>query len=240
MQPRYTRLRSRSMDDYDKATSDNIHAVYFDTLDIVLAEMKRRFQENDDILLAICNAKKMELDLLKPLMSLNRINSPDANEWEIAKKYVESQVNLELDQVYNAKVDSKNAGTNVADSISDENDTDEDDVTDTDGESHSEMGQIDEKRKKSVLEHLHPVRAAFPQVYKLFCAIETFPCSTTISECSFSTLALIGIFGRIHMTNKRLRDLTFLAFERKQLSKITSDEILRHFNDQKDRKLRIY
>lgn len=33
------------------------------------------------------------------------------------------------------------------------------------------------KEKPNILQRLYPVRAAFPKVYKLFCAIETFACS---------------------------------------------------------------
>lgn len=98
----------------------------------------------------------------------------------------------------------------------------------------------EESREKSYLQRLFPVREAFPSVYKLFCAIETFPCSTTISECSFSCLARVGILGRVHMSNERLRNLSFLAFEEKQLQKISPEKILRHFNDLKDRRLQIY
>lgn len=42
------------------------------------------------------------------------------------------------------------------------------------------------------------------------------------------------------MTNERLRNLSFLAFEEKELKKIPSDTILRHFNDAKNRRLQIF
>lgn len=97
-----------------------------------------------------------------------------------------------------------------------------------------------ESQRKTILQYLYPVREAFPVVFDLFSAIETFPCSTTISECSFSSLARVGILGRVHMTNERLRNLSFLAFEEKQLKQIPSDSILRHFNDTKNRRLQIF
>lgn len=195
VQRRRNRRRSCSIDEYETARNDLIEAAYFKALDIVISEMKRRFDENDEILLALSNSIKMDLTSLRPLAVLNRIELPSKSELEVAKTYLDAQRTKDEDE---------------------------------------------ESEEKTILQYLFPVRAAFPAVFKLFCAIESFPCSTTISECSFSCLARVGILGRMNMTNERLRNLSFLAFEEKQLRKISPETILRHFNDVKNRRLQIF
>lgn len=196
IQPKRT-LRLTSTEDYETAQRDRIEQRYFTSLDLVLAELNRRFDENDEILQALASAQSMDVDTLKPLAELNIIQMPSEGELIVAKSYLDTA---------RAK--------------------------DEENESGSE--------RKTILQHLYPVREAFPAVFDLFSAIETFPCSTTISECSFSSLARVGILGRVHMTNERLRNLSFLAFEEKELKKIPSDTILRHFNDAKNRRLQIF
>lgn len=194
VKPRRSRRNSvsESEKDYRIATNDNIEAAFTKALGMVTSEINRRFDENDNIFVALSNAREMKLDSLRPLTELNRIQLPPASELEVAKNYL---IGRESDE---------------------------------------------ESKEKSCLQRLFPVREAFPSVYKLFCAIETFPCSTTISECSFSCLARVGILGRVHMSNDRLRNLAFLAFEENQLQKISQEKILRQFNDLKDRRLQIY
>lgn len=102
----------------------------------------------------------------------------------------------------------------------------------------SNLKKTDEN--ETVLECLYPVRDGYEDVFKLFCAIETFPCSTAISESSFSSLGRIGILGRVHMTNERLRNLTMLAFGSRHLKAIPTEKILRKFNDGKKRRLQIF
>lgn len=202
------RTRSSSCDDYDYeiAKQNLIGKAYFEALHIVVSEMKRRFMENDDILRALSNAHKMDLDSLRTLAKLNRIQLPTESELLVAKTYVDAQ---------RAKNNHNEEG---------------------DGDD----SEVEELASMSILRYLYPVREAFPAVFKLFCAVETFPSSTTISECSFSSLARVGILGRVHMSNERLRDLTFLAFEEKKLKQINPDAILRYFNSLKDRKLQLY
>lgn len=79
-----------------------------------------------------------------------------------------------------------------------------------------------------MLQMLFPVREAFPSVYKLLCGVESFPCSTTVNECSFSCLERVGVLGRVHMKNKRLRNLAFLSFE-KALKTIKKSPIRYYF-----------
>lgn len=187
------RTRSCSTDNFE-TIENKMKKTYFEVLDIVVAEMKARFQENDSILLALLNAYKMELVPLKPLECLTGIELPNEIELQLAKDYL--------------------------------------------AEREQEPGNIDGER--SILQRLYPIRAASKNVYKLFCANETFGCSTAICECSFSALARVGIMERIHMSNERLRSLTFLAFESKQLNNISNEAILRHFNEMKDRRLQIF
>ena len=66
--------------------------------------------------------------------------------------------------------------------------------------------------------------------------IETLGKTKTLK---ISTLSRIGIMGRVHMTNERLKNLTFLAFESKVLENCGKDDIWRHFNITKNRRLQI-
>lgn len=101
-------------------------------------------------------------------------------------------------------------------------------------------GNREENEGKTISQRLYPVRTAFEKVFKLYCAIDTFACSTAIAEFSFSCLSRVGICGRVHMKNERLRNLSFLAFESKEFNKIPHENILRHFNAMKNRRLQIF
>lgn len=206
-QPRRVHTRSSSIE----IRQNHIRPSYFEILDTIISEIKSRFEENDSILITLCNAREMELSSFKPLADLNRIDLPSERELQIAKLYLKEQ-------------DEKQK----------ENENDE-------NERNDDVDPDDKKvEKQNILQRLYPVRAAFGKVYKLFCAIETFACSTAISECSFSCLARVGILGRVHMSNERLRNLSFLAFESKEFTRIDAEEILRHFNENKARRLQIY
>lgn len=74
----------------------------------------------------------------------------------------------------------------------------------------------------------------------MFATIETFGCSTTICESSFSVVSRINIPTRLSMTTERMRNLAFLAFEHKKLQKIDVLEILKAFNDLSDRKVQLF
>lgn len=123
----------------------------------------------------------MDLDSLRTLAKLNRIQLPTESELLVAKTYVDAQ---------RAK----------------KKDNEEGDGDDS---------EVEELASMSILQYLYPVREAFPAVFKLFCAVETFPFSTTISECSFSSLARVGILGRVHMSNERLRGQHFWHSKRR-------------------------
>lgn len=98
----------------------------------------------------------------------------------------------------------------------------------------------EKKGRFNILSSLYEVREAFPEVYKLYAIIDTFACSTAICEGSFSALAQINIPPRISMTNERMRNLAFIAFEHKRLKNISIDDILKEFHNRKDRKVQLF
>lgn len=77
-----------------------------------------------------------------------------------------------------------------------------------------------ENQQISILKILTSVKAAFETTYRLFEAFETFGSSTAINECCFSAVNRIDTVRRMSMTDQRLRELAFLAFEKKRLSVI--------------------
>lgn len=89
------------------------------------------------------------------------------------------------------------------------------------------------------LKELYSMQEVFSDTYKLFSAIETFGSSTAVCEASFSRVTRINRVQRMSMTTKRLRELSLIAFESEFLEKISSESILRKFND-KTRRLRLY
>lgn len=92
---------------------------------------------------------------------------------------------------------------------------------------------------KSILQTLFPVKTAFPTTYRLFEAIETFGATTSMNESSFSSLSRIDTIRRSSMTDQRLCDLAFLAFEKKRLNLLKIDVILRKFSE-KSRKIKLF
>lgn len=96
------------------------------------------------------------------------------------------------------------------------------------------------KDPQSVLKTLFKVRNAFSDTYSMFAAIETFGASTSINECSFSTLARLNTDHRRNMCHKRLASLIFLSFESKKTKNIEIEDIIKIFNDCKERRLRFY
>lgn len=92
----------------------------------------------------------------------------------------------------------------------------------------------------NILSLMYEAKDAFPEVYKFFAIVETFACSTAVCEASFSALAQINIPSRLSMTNERMRNLAFIAFEAKRLKNISIDDVLKAFNDKKDRKVQLF
>lgn len=170
-----------------------LKSTFNDTIDTVCTELETRFQNNNDILIAISDAHKMNLELLKPLTKLNLI-MPKPSELEIAADYIKKKT-------FEAK--SKQEDFNF-------------------------------------LYELYKIREAFPDTYNLYAAIETFACSSSICESSFSALARIGWGNRLSMTNHRLRQLTLLAFEKKRLQELSKVDVLTAFNAAKNRKVQLF
>lgn len=101
---------------------------------------------------------------------------------------------------------------------------------------------IEKNRKEddSILSTILPIKAAVPLVYDLFRAVDTFGCSTAVCEASFSAVSRVGIVGRMSMTNQRLRQLSFLAFENRFLDEIQPGEVLKKFNESKNRRVQLF
>lgn len=92
----------------------------------------------------------------------------------------------------------------------------------------------------NLLATLFEVREAFPEVYNLFAVIETFACSTSTCEASFSSLSRVDITSRMSMSNARMRNLAFLGFEHKRLMEIEIIDVLHAFDEQKNRKIQLF
>lgn len=100
--------------------------------------------------------------------------------------------------------------------------------------------KTDEETRFNILATLYEVRDAFPKVYETYAIIETFGCSTAVCEASFSALAQINSPSRLSMTNERMRNLAFLAFEQERFKTISLDDVMRKFNDAKERRVQLY
>lgn len=167
----------------------------FETIDYVVSEMKRRFDENSEILMAIAEAKNLFSDQFdrNVLLPLNEIGLviPSEAEINVFKEYM-----------------------------------------------------LKEKRKPdykeiSILKMLFPIKEAFAETYNLFDAIETIASSTAINECSFSALSRVDSIRRMSMTDQRLRDLSFIAFEKKRMDSLDLDILVEKFS-QKNRRLAFF
>lgn len=161
-------------------------------IDVILEELNDRFTENNDILLTICKATKMNFENLKPLEELG-IELPPEHELNTAKVFIETKKN-----------------------------------------------EINENEQFNLLATLYEYRGVLSRVYNLFAIIETFGCSSAICEASFSALTRIDIPSRVCMSSERIRGLSFLAFEHKRLKEISSEVILKKFNDRKNRRVQLF
>lgn len=166
-----------------------LKSLFHKCIDVVLGEMKSRFEENNEILMAASCVEEMEeYESLQPLAQLTTL--PKKHEFLSAKAFIE----------------------------------------------RSET----EDQKLSNIELLKPVKVGFPDVYKLFEAVETIGCSTAINEASFSSLARVDTAYRISMSNERLRNLSFLAFESNELKVTEKEAILRKFDADKNRRVQLF
>lgn len=176
----------------------SLKRIYFEIIDLVSSEMTRRFDQNNDILMAIEAANDFLTDdfdhnKLLPLTEL-KLTLPPQEELKVAKTYLIRKMKEKDD---------------------------------------------DSKKKQSILQMLFPVANVFLDTYHLFEAIDTFGSSTSMNESSFSALSRIHTVQRRSMTDQRLRDLSFIAFEKKRLSSLKVDSILRKF-DEKNRRVQLF
>lgn len=95
------------------------------------------------------------------------------------------------------------------------------------------------KEGSSILQTILPIKDVIPDVYDLFAAIDTFACSTAVCEAGFSALKRVDVVQRLSMTNERLRQLSFIAFESKTLNEISNGEILERFARSKNRRVQM-
>lgn len=88
---------------------------------------------------------------------------------------------------------------------------------------------------------LLPFKDGIESTYKLLEAVESLGSSTAVNECAFSALSRIDTVRRMAMTDQRLCNLAFLAFEKNRISSIKDfdDKILRKFNE-KNRKIQLF
>ena len=87
---------------------------------------------------------------------------------------------------------------------------------------------------------MFPYREAFPSVYSLYAAGLTFGASTSFCEASFSTLARILTPYRRAMNQVRKANLVLLAHEKDFTDAIVAETFLKRFNEQKNRRLRLW
>lgn len=92
---------------------------------------------------------------------------------------------------------------------------------------------------QTIVKRLQPFKIAFSTTFKFFAAVETFGNSTTINEASFSTLNRIDTKFRFSSSNERLRNLTFLAFEKKILKTVEDINIIREFVNISPRRIQL-
>lgn len=170
--------------------------IYFEIIDTVESEMTRRFDQNNDILMAIEAANDFLNDdfdhnVLQPLTALE-LTLPSREEIAVARTFLLEEKNKE-----------------------------------------------DDESKKNILELLFPVANVFRNTYRLFEAIETFGSGTATNESSFSAFSRIDTIRRYSMTNQRMRELAFIAFEKKRMDSLKIDTILRKFSE-KTRRVQLF
>lgn len=100
------------------------------------------------------------------------------------------------------------------------------------------LSKEENTRENSTLQNLFPVKEAVKDTYRLLEAAETFASSTAVAECSFSALSRIDTVRRMAMTDKRLCNLTFLAFEKNKLKSLDKNSIISRFAA-KNRKIQL-
>ncbi|KAM0729442.1 hypothetical protein ACS0PU_003319 [Formica fusca] len=78
---------SRSSDEVD-SIKNSCKMLYFETLDILLSELKRRFDSNDKLIEAVSSINEFDLDKLKYLFELG-IDMPSKEELMVVREYLQ-------------------------------------------------------------------------------------------------------------------------------------------------------
>lgn len=91
----------------------------------------------------------------------------------------------------------------------------------------------------SFLKLLSPIKNALENTYHFLEAVETFGSSSAVCECSFSALSRIDTVRRMTMTDKRLRDLSYIAFEKKGISDDIAKNVIEAFAE-RNRRIQLF
>lgn len=91
----------------------------------------------------------------------------------------------------------------------------------------------------NMLKILFPVKSAFTETYRFLEGVDTFGSSTSVNESAFSAVSRIDTAQRMSMTDQRLRDLAYIAFEKKSIPSLKEEDIIREFVE-KTRRIQLY
>lgn len=200
----------------------HIKSCFFEVIDVTVAEFNRRFNEHSDLLIAISTVSEMDSEKLAPLKELG-IVIPNDSELMLAKANMDMK--RDIIQQHNNKIDVEIENA----------------ITKNKEEFDSFKSQKEKEKKEfNLLGESYSMRSAFGETYNLVAAVDCFACSTAVCEASFSAVSRVGIVNRISMTNKRLRHLSYLAFEYKRLDTVLPETVLRTFNNKAERRVQLY
>ena len=97
------------------------------------------------------------------------------------------------------------------------------------------------KTPEDVLQLLHPMTSAFPDLCRFIQLVLTFPVSSAEAERSFSCLKRVKTYLRSTMSQKRLNNLCLLSIEREMTDSVLCNlsPIVDKFAQQKSRRLNL-
>ena len=92
---------------------------------------------------------------------------------------------------------------------------------------------------QKILKLTYEYKAAFPEVYKLFCGVQLFGASTAACENFFSCLQRVLSKQRMSMNHRRKSSLVHLAYESDITNNIKLDEFVEVFRNKHPRRLNL-
>ena len=92
---------------------------------------------------------------------------------------------------------------------------------------------------QKILKLTYEYKAAFPEVYKLFCGVQLFGASTAACENSFSCLQGVLSKQRMSMNHRRKSSLVHLAYESDITNNIKLDKFVEVFRNKHPRRLNL-